>query len=136
MKTSTLVSLLSGDSSITALLSAPTAISEQALPRGFALPAIVVHRYNGGQDQAFDGPSGVREDNFQIDVYGLTADQCDAITDACRVLLTGYSGTLSDGTAVQGCYLEQDRDMPFLPNADIKSLAFRSLLGFRFVTGV
>lgn len=109
---------------------------EQVLPRGYTLPAIVVHRYNGVQDQDYAGPIGIREDNFQLDVYGDTALDCDNVTSACRNLLIGYTGRLTDGTLVEGAYLEQDRDMPFLANADGKGIALRALLGIRFVTEV
>lgn len=144
MKTKALITLLQTTGSISSLLSTtvsgtqprPAAVYKQVLPRGYTLPAIVVHRYNGSRDQSMKGPVDIREDNFQIDVYGDTPDDCDAATDASRDLLTGFTGTLADGTVVQGAYLEQDRDMPFLSNADTKSLAFRSLLGFRFVTKV
>lgn len=144
MKTSTLITLIQTTGAISSLLAKavnvpdpkPAAVYAQVLPRGYKLPAIVVHRYNGGQDQSMQGPIDVREDNFQLDIYGGTATDCDAVTDASRKYLTGLTGTLADGTVVRCAYLEQDRDLPFLPNADTTSLAFRSMLGFRFVTKV
>ena len=139
MTASSLIALLQATPEIASLLgtyqSAP-AVHLQVMPRGYKFPAIVVHRYMGTRDQDFQGPVSVEESNFQLDIYGDTATDCEAVTDACRTFLTGYTGTLADGTVVQGTYKEQDRDMPFLANADIKSLAFRSLLGFRFVTQV
>lgn len=144
MKTTALVTLLQETTEVSSLLTVsvqgpaprPAAIYKQVLPRGFNLPAIVVHRYNGTRDQDLGGPVDAREDNFQLDIYGDTQDDCDAATDACRELLVGFTGTLDDGTVIQGCYLDQDRDMPFLPNADTKGLAFRALLGLRFISTV
>jgi hypothetical protein len=144
MKTAALITLLQSTPAVSSLLSTavnvpapkPAAVYKQVLPRGYTLPAIVVHRYNGAREQDMSGPVDIREDNFQLDVYGDTDGDCDAATDAARSFLTGFTGTLADGTVVTGTYLEQDRDMPFLPNADVKSLAFRSLLGYRFVTKV
>ena len=144
MKTAPLITLLQSTESISSLLTQtvtgphprPAAVYKQVLPRGYKLPAIVVHRYNGTHDQDMSGPIDIREDNFQLDIYGDTQDDCDAVTDASRDFLTGFTGTLPDDTVVTGTYLEQDRDMPFLPNADVKSLAFRAMLGFRFVSKV
>lgn len=140
MKTSALVTLLLSTSTVTTLLAdakgGGKAVYEQMLPRAYKLPAIAVHRYGGVSEQTFGGPINLREDNLQIDCYGDTAADCDAVTDACRTLLNGFAGTLAGGTVVVGTFLEQDRDMPFLPNADVSSMAFRSLLGFRIVSQV
>jgi hypothetical protein len=130
MTTASLITLLKAEAL------AGGAVFAQVLPRAYALPAVVVHRYNGTRDQDMSGPMDVREDNFQLDLYGATQADCDAVTDAARNFLTGYVGTLADGAVVSGTYLEQDRDMPYLANADVKTFAFRALLGFRFVTKV
>ncbi|HZP06773.1 MAG TPA: hypothetical protein VFB43_17875 [Terracidiphilus sp.] len=144
MKAAALVELLQANETLIALLAQatnvpdpkPPAVYQDVLPRGFQMPAIVVHRYTGVREQTFAGPVNAREDNFQIDVYGDTPADRDAVLDVTRDLLVGYAGTLPDETVVMGTYLEQDRDMPYLPNADAKSLAYRSLLGLRFVTKV
>lgn len=145
MTTDTLITFLRGTNAVSSLLGAPVKLSDgtlptaavykQVLPRAYKLPAIVVHRYNGVSDQDMAGPVNAREDNFQLDVYGDTENDCDALTNACRSLMTGLTGEVGS-TFVMGTYLEQDRDMPFLPNADSKSLAFRSLLGYRVVSKV
>jgi hypothetical protein len=104
------------------------------LPRKYSLPAGCVHRYGGLQEYDFAGPTGVREDQIQFDVYGDTADDTQTACEALRALIVPYTGTLSSGTVVQACYLERDMDMPFLPNADTKGIAYRSTLGFRVVS--
>jgi Protein of unknown function (DUF3168) len=131
MKAASLITLLTATDAVSSLLSSPGAVYNSVLPRGYKMPAIVVHRYNGSQDQDMTGPVDAREDSFQLDIYAGAADVCDAITDACRTLLTGFTST-----EVQGTYLEQDRDMPFVSNANKESVGFRSLLGFRFVSKV
>ena len=68
-----------------------------------------------------------------MDTYGDTAEDCQQIAEAVRSLIAPYVGTLSDGTIVQACFLERDMDMPFLPHADAKGLAYRATLGFRVV---
>lgn len=141
MTLASLISLIEGTPAITELLSvAPVtggpAVYNSVLPRAYKLPAIAVHKYAGAWDQDMGGPNSIREDNFQLDIYGGKGPDTQAVLDVCRSFFTGYSGTLTDGTVILGTYLEQDRDMPFLPNADAQSMAFRSLLCFRFVTQV
>lgn len=134
MTTTSFITLLESDDGIAALVSGR--IYKSVLPRGYSLPAIAVHRYDGQQDYDLVGPIDVREDKFQADCYGRTADECDAVVNAVRALLVAFTGDLTDGsgTHVQACYLDRDEDLPYLPNADQKSLAERSALGFRFVT--
>lgn len=104
------------------------------LPRGFSLPAIALHRYNGNQDYDMAGPVSVTEDNIQIDIYGKDAPTCQGLALAIKALLNPFLGTLPDGTTVTGCYLERQMDMPFLANADTPGIANRSLLGYRIVS--
>lgn len=126
------ISLLKADSGVHGLVAAR--VYEDVLPRGYALPAAVVHRYAGVQDYDMAGPVDVREDQIQVDAYGRTAPECQQVKETVRELLAPYVGTLPDGTVVQACYLERDMDMPFLPNADTKGIAYRSILGFRVVS--
>lgn len=139
-----LIALLQATDTVSSLLAAavnvpdpkPAAVYDSLLPRGYKLPAIVVHRYGGAHDQDFTGPIDCVEDNFQLDVYGDTSDAKEDIAQAARDLLTGYTGTLSDGTVVSGTYKEQDRDMPFLPNTAPENRTFRTVLAFRFISKV
>jgi len=129
-----IISLITADTAVTSLLSSAGAVYKSVLPRGYVLPAIAVHRYGGTKDYEFAGPVGPREDQIQVDCYGADPETAQQVTEAVRTLLVGYTGTLSDGTVVQGCFLERDMDMPFLPHADAKGIANRSLLGFRVVS--
>ena len=126
------IALLQADSGVNGLVAGR--VYKSVLPRGYILPAIAVHRYGGTQDYELLGPVEVREDQIQVDTYGANADACEQVTEAVRSLLVGYTGTMSDQTVVQGCYLERDMDLPFLPHADAKGIADRSCLGFRIVS--
>ena len=128
-----IIALLVADTAgVNALVSG--AVYANELPRGYALPAIAVHRYGGSQEYEMAGPVGLREDQIQFDCYGATSDATQQVAEAVRSLLVAYVGTLSDGTVVRACYLERDMDMPFMPKADTKGIANRSLLGFRVVS--
>jgi hypothetical protein len=136
-----LISLLQSTDAIASLLARAVhdpdqaaAVYDSELPRGSKIPAIVIHRYGGTHDQDMSGPVDAQEDNFQLDIYGDTSGTKEAIVQACRTLLTGFTGSLPDGTVVQGTYKEQDRDMPFLPNTTPDNRTYRTVLAFRFVS--
>lgn len=127
-----IISLLSANAGVSALVG--TRIYKSVLPRGYTLPAIAVHRYGGTQEYQADGPVGLREDQVQLDCYAEDAETAQQVIEAVRAVLAPYTGTLPDGTVVRACYLERDMDLPFLPHADSKGIANRSMLGFRVVS--
>lgn len=127
------INLLLADPTTSGLVG--TRVYKAVLPRGYQLPAVAVHRYGGDQDYQMSGPVDIREDRIQFDAYGDTPDDCEATAEAIRALLVPYTGTLTDGTVVQACYLERDMDLPFLANADSKGIANRTCLGFRVISG-
>ena len=132
-----IISLLSGNATVAALVTqnggAPQ-IYKSVLPRGYVLPAIAIHRYGGTQDYQCDGPVVLREDQVQVDCYAGDPETAQTVAEAVRKVLVSYVGTLPDGTEVRAVYLERDMDMPFMPHADTKGIANRSLLGFRVVS--
>ena len=108
-------------------------VYENELPRGYVLPAVCVHQYGGTQDYDFAGPVDINEDQIQLDVYGADSLTCRTAAEAVRKLLEDFTGTLPDGTVVQGLYKERDQAFPFLAHADQKGIANRWMLGFRAV---
>ena len=126
------ISLLVADPATAALIAGRA--YQSVLPRGYLLPAIAVHRYGATQDYDFAGPVSVREDQVQVDAYGATAADAQNVIAAVRAALTNFTGTLPDGTVVQAIYLEREQDLPFLPHADSKGLANRSLIAVRVVS--
>lgn len=126
------ISLMTADSGVNGLVA--TRIYKSVLPRGYTLPAIAIHRYGGAQEYQADGPVGTREDSIQVDCYAEDPETAQQVAEAVRSLLAPFKGTLPDGTTVQGTFLERDMDMPFLPHADSKGIANRSMLGFRVVS--
>lgn len=109
-------------------------VYKKRLPRGYKLPAIVVHRYGSTQENDLQGPTGVREDQVQMDVYTDDETVSQSLIEILRDTFIKFTGALPEGTVVQLCVLEREQDMPFLPYGDQKSDTGRSLLGFRFIT--
>lgn len=104
------------------------------LPRGFVLPAIVLHRYGQAQDYDFDGPIDLSEPQVQVDCLAPTPDERDTLVTAVKAELNGFTGTLPGGNEVQGCYIERDMDLPYAAGMDPKGIASRSVLGYRVVS--
>jgi hypothetical protein len=127
-----IIAVLNGNTGVTALVAGR--IYKSVLPRGYVLPALAIHRYGGTQDYSYAGPIRLREDQIQVDCYADDAETAQQVAAAVRSALAGFTGALNDGTVVQGCYLERDMDMPFMPHADQKGIANRTLLGFRVVS--
>jgi hypothetical protein len=128
MITDGIVSKLSADTGVIAVVS--TRVYLDVLPRGYILPALVVHQYGGSQGYQFSGPTGVTDDLVQIDVYGKTTAERGLAVAAVTAALVAFVGTLPDNTVVQLCKLERKMDMPFLPGADATGVAYRATLGF------
>lgn len=126
------IQLLTADSTVNGLITGR--IYKNVLPRGYVLPAMVIHRYGGTQEYQYDGPVGTREDQVQVDCYSADPEVTQQLSEATRAVLSDFKGQLPDNTVVQGCFLERDMDMPFLPHADTKGMSTRSMLGFRVVS--
>ena len=58
------------------------------------------------------GASGFRIKRFQFDSYATTVYDTVALSDAVRKALQSFSGTLAEGTVVQGCITHNDIDFP------------------------
>ena len=109
-------------------------VFDTELPRGYTLPAAVLHIYNGLQEYDMSGPVDATEDNVQLDAYGRTGDECRQVRLAVEAALAPYVGTLPDGTTIQGCFLERKQDMPFMAKGDAKGIANRTCTGYRIVS--
>jgi hypothetical protein len=109
-------------------------VNENVLPRGYVLPAYVIHSAGGTQDTQFSGPVDIREDDIQFDCYGRTAIEARQCGAAVRTLLSPYVGTLPDGTIVQRVNVEMDMAMPYSARGDEKGLLDRWLLKLHFIS--
>ena len=59
----------------------------------------------------YDGASAIYESTFDLNAYGTTPDEADAIIAAVAVLLDGKRGTWGS-TSVRGSFLNDDQDLP------------------------
>jgi len=65
----------------------------------------------------FQGTSGLRKKRFQFDSYASKYIDSVKTSDAVRALFEQFSGTLPDGSAVNGCIIVRDMDFPYEPGS-------------------
>jgi len=72
------------------------------------------------------GSSGLRSKRFQIDSYASKYMDSVKTSDAVRALFQNFSGTLPDGSSVNGCIIIRDMDFPYEPGTS--GYVYRHLL--------
>lgn len=97
------------------------------------LPCIVVRQYDGDVNYDMQGIAGVDSTFVELKVYGKNPAQCKTVTKAVRDILDDFTGTLSDGTVVQGCFHRGQSDDPYLTNIDGKDNAIRTLVRYEVI---
>lgn len=126
-----LKTLLLADAGVSALLG--SRLYSVVLPRSYQFPASVYHVYGTSLTYTFAGPDNVAETLVQYDVYGVDATSTRNVADAIRGVLDSYTGTLANGMNVQAVYLQQDLDMPHVPDAAAKGVTYHIVLQFRVI---
>ena len=106
---------------------------DTVLPRGYQLPAVVVHQYGGTQGYELDGPDNMNDGQIQLDAYGVTPASTQQLADALEDYFINFIGPLPDGSQVSACFLERRMDMPFESATDRSGISYRTMLGFRVV---
>lgn len=80
------------------------------LPQNPTMPAITYQYISGASVISNDGPTGLENPTFQIDCWGSSYSQMDALFQAVRKRLNGAKGTFST-VEVQGIFLVRKRDL-------------------------
>lgn len=89
-------------------------------PDGTGSPAITYQQISGFRDHVMTGPSGFVESRFQLNCWADTYAEADALADAVRSAVDGYSGT-KESVVIQGIHLVDEGDAIVL-QADNESL--------------
>jgi hypothetical protein len=98
-------------------------------PQGAKLPFLIFSRVSTSDVYTMAGGAGVRNSLIQIVCYATTYYNSRAIADAVRRFLTGYKGTLSDGTVVDSIFCDKDFDRQFEEGG--KGFIYSAVLQFR-----
>ena len=103
---------LNGDATLTALLSAPTAIYEAKAPRSAAFPLVIFDLYAPGADAYTYGGRAYEQDLWIVRgvVKAGSSDAADDIAAAIDELLTDGALTISGRTQL---YLRRERKVKY-----------------------
>lgn len=96
------------DVTVGALVS--TRMYPNKLPQNPTMPAITYQYIGGDSVMSHDGASGLGNPIMQIDCWGSTYSEMDALFEAVRKRINGAKGTLS-GVQTQGIFLARRRDL-------------------------
>lgn len=91
-----LISLLSGESTISALVGARVYVNKA--PQAAALPYIVVTQMTTDEYNAIDGTTGLRSVSFDIDCKADRSVEATSLADAVRVFVRDYTGAAGSET--------------------------------------
>lgn len=109
-----LVSLLTGESTISALVSSRVYVNKA--PQKAALPHIIITQLSSNEMNAFDGTSELRSINYDIDCKADRSVEAATLADTVRVFLDDYTGTA--GSETIGAVLMNDESDSYEPPAD------------------
>lgn len=87
--------ILSGDSTLTALLASTTSIYPEVAPQNAANPCIVYSESTPEYNDNMSGVSKLDINVIQVDVYAVTIAARNVIGARIRTLLDRYSGTMN-----------------------------------------
>ena len=103
-----LVSLLSAESTITAICS--TRIYVQKAPQTAAFPHVIITQMSSDENKSLDGASGqLRFLNFDIDCKAKTSVGAETLANAVRTFIDDYNGAAGSYT-IGGVILNDESD--------------------------
>lgn len=132
---SALFSYLSGKTGVTAIVgTSPVRLYPLARPQGGELPAMTYARVTGGHDHNLTAASGTAIPTFELDCFAETYAEADALAEAIRQVMQGFSGSFGTGgnaVAVKAVLLDDESDGYDLPQDDSDRGAFFITLRYR-----
>nr|CAD6412998.1 hypothetical protein REQ54_01093 [Rhizobium sp. Q54] len=86
-------------------------------PQNVERPFIVLSRIDGLPGYHYQGPSGLVSSRVQIDVYSDRFTEVTSVTRLLKDMLSGYKGG-----AIQGVFIESERNLPAADAGEVTSL--------------
>ena len=109
--------LLSTNAAVAALVG--DRIKPDILPQGLAMPAITYQLISGPRDQTADGPTGLVNSRWQINMWAETYDDVLTVRTAVRKAMNGKDGVVAS-TRIQSTELLDEGDVPVTdPGKDV-----------------
>lgn len=107
--------VLTHDPGVAAL--AEDRVYSEVLPQAPKTPAVVFDLVSADEDQALDGPTGVRRTSIAVDSWAEKRADATALGIAVRRAFSGHSGA-AGGLEVQSAFLVSER-WAFEPDEDL-----------------
>lgn len=106
-----LVSILSANAPLLALLDSQARVYVGTVPQGIDLPVVVINQISTVERQlAHDGATGIVKNRIQVSCLGSNTLEVANISSAVRSALHGYTGTVA-GITISRCSLENEIDV-------------------------
>ena len=103
------------------------------VPENARSPFITFQRVTGDKIRDINGPSGLANTTFQIDVYSKSYLESKQLADAVRLILDGFRGTVTigaDSVRIAGVSFQAERD--FIDDT-AKPKLYRSSVDYLFM---
>lgn len=102
-------------------------------PQNARAPFVTFHRISGQKIRHINGPSGLAQTVFQVDVYADANLESRQISDSIRLALDGYKGTVTigaDSVRIGGVSMQAERD--FIESS-VDPKLYRSSVDYLFI---
>jgi len=109
-----LISLLTGESTISAIVGSRVYISKA--PRSAVLPYIIIEQMGSDENQTVDGSTGLRFIEFDIDCKADRSTESETLGNAVRDFIANYTGAAGNQTI--GAVLLHDESTQYEPPTD------------------
>jgi hypothetical protein len=119
-----LVLLVQADATVLSLCKTGGYLAQ--VPPNSALPTWTQATISDPVDYLLSGPDALGMRRIQIDVYGNAPADAVELASAIDKVLSGYAGTLPDGTRVQGCFRDNMLDV-----FDNEGRSYRRMLDYK-----
>lgn len=104
-----LFSILSNNATVSSLIS--SRIHPNIIKQSVALPAICYQGISGPREYALDGALGLVAARIQVNCFAETYAEVKELSEAVRVCLSGYSGTVN-GRQIDLIFIDNEMDIP------------------------
>jgi hypothetical protein len=96
-------------------------------PKESSLPFVVYSQVGGATVNSLDGANRLQSARLRFSCYGTSYSAAKKLAAAVKASLNGLVVTLSDGSKVEGCWLEFEADDS---EADLQGTVFSSHVDF------
>lgn len=120
---------LKGAPAVAALVS--DRVYPQTVPTAADLPWIAMTKVSSPSIRTLGGDCGVENPSFRLDVWAATSETADAVADAIRNALSGFTGMMGDSD-VMSARLDDLSDSFDAPDDGTESVLFNVPVDFTF----